>query len=100
METQYFKEKLRIFFNRGWIFKAKQKNHLNLTTNIDELFAEYQIVFNIKMSKAQIIEFLVSEELKRVKGLPPYKGPHAFVDLFKRRKPFGEFGELYNEDDN
>ena len=100
MGTNKFKEKIIFFFNHGWLNQAKYIFHLKLTTNIDKLVIEYGNVFNIKMTKAQIIEMLVSEELKRVQDLPPYRGNHAFVSLYKRKRPFGEFGELEHDEIN
>lgn len=80
-----FRIKIINFFNTSWLKSIKSKYLLYLSPNIGELRFHYNRVFGTQMSVSQVCEFLIEQELERIKEMPNYSGEYLDTNLTKVR---------------
>lgn len=76
-----YRRKIAIFFNEIWLKSEKQKVVLSMSKNMYLLRRTYSRVYNTNLSKSQIVELLISNELNRINMMPNYEGDYSSSNL-------------------
>jgi hypothetical protein len=81
-----FRRKIVVFFNEKWLKSNKRKTSINVTNGLNSLILEYERVFNIRLSEGQILDFLVTNELKRIESFENYAGQYHRSNTVKLKQ--------------
>ena len=88
--------KITKFFNETWLFKDRniKSNRkpvlISIAPSTQKLLDEYLRVYGIILSKSQIHEFLVLNEIEKIKDMPNYYGIYLNSNLTRLKVHFSE----------
>lgn len=88
MESDNFRIKLKDWFNFRWRGKPKFEYKLNYTSQIDDLIKLYERIYSTKMSRSQIVNFLIHKEIEEKAFEPTYEGDFSKSNIARLKDTY------------
>lgn len=82
------REEIRDFFNKKWLKEEKSIFNLSLSRKLYNVLCEYERIYNVRLSRSQLVEMLLSEESDKIKYLPNYSGQYIPSDISRLKTEY------------